>query len=234
MKGGTPRIELDSVNVNYADTEVLRDINLEVMDGDFMAVIGPNGGGKTTLFQTVLGLMAPSKGTVTIDGVPPADACGKIGYMPQFGRFDRKYPITVEEVVRIGLRSKEGFLPHRVLDADGRIAETMEQTGITELRNRRIGDLSGGQMQRMLLARALVSRPGILLLDEPMASIDSDMRDRMHRILSEAKGKGVTIMMITHDTDDVSDLIDRVVRVDGTLNEIDLPHMHEFTKEAWR
>lgn len=234
MSGGTPRIELDSVSVSYADARVLRDISLKVMDGDFMAVTGPNGGGKTTLFRTVLGLMAPSRGRVAVDGVSPNEACGRIGYMPQFGKFDRKYPITVEEVVRMGLRPEEGFLPRRNPDAGVRVTETMERTGIEELRSRRIGDLSGGQMQRMLLARALVSNPGILLLDEPTASIDPDMRTRMHSILADAKKDGVTVMMITHDTGDVSDLIDRIVRVDGTVTEMDPSDLRGHTEEAWR
>ena len=214
-------LRLDHITMQFGGVVAVDDLELEVNEGEIVALIGPNGAGKTTLFRTILGLIQPFSGTVRVMGAPPLRSCGSIGYMPQFGRFDRSYPITVEEVIRMGLRTKEGPIPSFRTGTSPEVDRVLEQTGIAHLRTRRMGELSGGQMQRMLLARAMVSDPPILLLDEPTASVDPTMRAGMRDILSEAASDGTTIMVITHDSGDFDGMTDRILRVDGTLSAAD-------------
>lgn len=214
-------IVLDNVSSGYGRGLVIHDVSLEFRKGDFMAVIGPNGGGKTTLFRTILGLISPSYGTVTVMGLPPSKGCRYVGYVPQFGAFDRKFPVYAEEVVRMGLRSSQGILPFKGKDDDERVRKAMEYTGVDSFSNRRIGDLSGGQLQRTLIARALVSDPEILLLDEPTASLDPDMRSGIMDILRNVHSDGMSVMMISHDFENISGLVNRAVHVDKHVEEID-------------
>jgi len=217
MNGGL--ITLRGVSAGYGGTPILHDIDLDLNDGDFMAVVGPNGGGKTTLFRTILGLIEPLEGEVSVMGSAPSKGCVNIGYVPQFGSFDRKYPVLAEEVVAMGLRSRQSLNPFAGSDRAS-VKDAMEYTGSMDFARKRIGELSGGQLQRTLLARALVSRPRILLLDEPTASLDPDMRSGVYDILRKASEDGITVMMITHDLKGIEDRVTRIVRVDRELTEI--------------
>ncbi len=214
-------ITLDNVSAGYGRGLVIHDVSLELHKGDFMAVIGPNGGGKTTLFRTILGLINASYGTVSVMGMPPSKGCRYIGYVPQFGAFDRKYPVYAEEVVRMGLRSGQGILPFKGKDDDERVRKAMEYTGVDVFSGRRIGDLSGGQLQRTLIARALVGNPEILLLDEPTASLDPDMRSGIMDILRKVHSDGITVMMISHDFESINGMVNRAIHVDRHVEEID-------------
>ncbi|MBR2254800.1 MAG: ABC transporter ATP-binding protein [Candidatus Methanomethylophilaceae archaeon] len=214
----SPLVSMKGVSAGYGGADIIRDVDLELREGDFMAVVGPNGGGKTTLFRTVLGIITPSKGTVEVMGTSPSKGCREIGYVPQFGSFDRKYPVLAREVVAMGLRSRQGLSPFS--KDTGSVEEVMEYTGVSAFADRRIGDLSGGQMQRTLLARALVSHPKMLLLDEPTASLDPEMKAGVYEILAKARSDGVTVMMVTHEVEGVEDLVNRMVRVDRCVHEI--------------
>ncbi len=223
-----PLVSLSGVSSGYGRTTILHDVDLELREGDFMAVVGPNGGGKTTLFRTILGLLEPSAGSVKVMGGPPSKGCRSIGYVPQSGAFDRKYPVVAGDVVRMGLRQRQGFSPFGHGDTES-VRRAMEITGVTGFADKRIGDLSGGQMQRTLLARALASEPKILMLDEPTASLDPEMREGVYGILSEASSEGITIMMITHDLKGIEDEVNRIIRVDRTASEVGREDLHALT-----
>jgi zinc transport system ATP-binding protein len=222
-------VTLKGVSAGYGGETVLHGVDLELREGDFMAVVGPNGGGKTTLFRTILGLIQPYEGCVEVMGESPSKGCRSVGYVPQFGSFDRKYPVLAKEVVCMGLRSRQTFNPFNKVDDGGAVEEAMAYTGVSEFADKRIGDLSGGQLQRTLLARALASRPKILMLDEPTASLDPEMRSGVYDILRKAASDGMSIMMITHDLGGVEDLVNRIVKVDRVSTEIGISDLHCMT-----
>ncbi len=219
-------ISVTGVTAGYGGHPILKNVSLDLRKGDFMAVVGPNGGGKTTLFRTILGLVPPSEGSVTVMGMPPSKGSRNIGYVPQFGAFDRKYPVLAREVVSMGLRPRQTINPFSGRDGGDAVEKAMEYTGVTPFSDMRIGDLSGGQLQRTLLARALVSNPGILLLDEPTASLDPEMRAGVYDILRKASDDGITVMIITHDLHGVEDCVNRVVSVDHGLAELEVDDLH--------
>ncbi len=222
-----PLVTLRDVSAGYGGNVILRDVNLELHEGDFMAVVGPNGGGKTTLFRPILGLIEPMKGEVRVTGTTPAKGCVNIGYVPQFGSFDRKYPVLAEEVVEMGLRQSQTLNPFSGRKKEA-VRRAMEYTGVDAFAGKRIGDLSGGQMQRTLLARALVSGPRILLLDEPTASLDPEMRSGVYDILKRVTSDRITVMVITHDLTGVEDGVNCIVRGDRTVAAVDEdPHRME-------
>lgn len=176
----------------------MQDINLTILEGDFLGIIGPNGGGKTTLLKTILGLIKPSSGRITYgDSSTPNKP--SFGYVPQFSRFDKNFPITVTEVVLTGrLTGKLGPF-HRYLQADSeKVRLLLEELEIADLHKRQIGQLSGGQLQRVLIARALATEPEILLLDEPTASLDTHYKTELYALLKKLNQK-ITIVLITHD-----------------------------------
>ena len=192
-------IEISNVSVYFENVCALSDISLQVKEKDFLGIIGPNGGGKSTLLKVILGLLNPSAGEVRILGLPPGKAGGKLAYVPQFSKFNRQFPINVRDVALMGcLPRKSGFF-HHYSGEDVQVArEVMQQLDIYELRDRQIGQLSGGQMQRVLIARALALKPEIILLDEPTASLDSRSKSQIYAILKELN-KAITIVMVSHD-----------------------------------
>lgn len=221
-----PLITLRDVSSGYGGHVIIHDVNLDLNEGDFMAVVGPNGGGKTTLFRTILGLIQPASGTVEVMGTQPSRGCRDVGYVPQFGSFDRRYPALAREVVAMGLRSHQTMNPLSGKDRAESVSRAMEYTGVDAFADKRIGDLSGGQLQRTLLARALASSPRILMLDEPTASLDPEMRSGVYDILRKASADGITVMIITHDLDGVEDCVNRVIRVDRKVTEVEPEDLH--------
>jgi len=194
-RGGEPLIELHGVTAGYDGEPALEEVDLTVRRGDFLAVLGPNGGGKTTLLKVLLGLVEPWRGRV-VNHLPRRR--GALGYVPQFAAFDRHFPIRVREVVemgRLGLRR-----PPRRLTAGDRAAarNALERMGLAALAERHIGDLSGGQLQRTLIARAIAGEPEVLLLDEPLASVDAELRGTLVETL-EALHRELTLVVVTHD-----------------------------------
>lgn len=193
-------IEVKDLSVQYESVCALSNINLNVPQKDFMAIIGPNGGGKSTLLRAVLGLVKPSAGTVKVMGKPCRRAAKPIGYVPQFSSFDRRFPISVEDTVLTGRLPGKVKLFHRYDPGDRKAASLlMEKLEISNLRDRQIGQLSGGQLQRVLIARAMASDPDILLLDEPTASVDATSKLQIYEILNQLN-KDMTIIVVTHDT----------------------------------
>lgn len=205
-------ISAQDLTVRYEQHIALEKVSFEAMHGDFIGIIGPNGGGKTTLVKTILGLLEPSAGHIHI----AKDAV--IGYVPQVTTFDKNFPISVMDVILTGHLPKGFKLGHRFKGHDEDHAKkVMERLGIIDLANRQIGQLSGGQLQRVLIARALMNHPTILVLDEPTASVDQDTKKRIYEMLRELS-KSMTILMITHDTSDMLPYLDHCIYINRTAH----------------
>lgn len=208
-----PAIELRGVSFAYGEIPVLEDVDLVVEARDYLALLGPNGGGKTTLLRLVLGLLRPSRGCVRVLGEAPERARGRVGYVPQRVRFDLDFPIRVIDVVRMGRLRRSRML--RPLAAGDRAAadHALATVEISDLAERPIGALSGGQLQRVLIARALALEPQLLLLDEPTASLDERMGTGVWELLA-ALSQSMTVVVISHDVGAIS----RHVRSVACLN----------------
>lgn len=210
-------IQIRELSVYYGNTCALHNINLEIKKRDFLGVIGPNGGGKTTLLKAMLGFIKPATGSILINGKSTPSAKERIGYVPQYTRFDRSFPITVNDVVLMGLLDKSKLVFHRYTRKDkDLVLQVMEQLDLTGLQDRQIGQLSGGQMQKVLLARTLVQKPGILLLDEPTASMDAQARTKIYNLLQDLN-REITIVVVTHDTSFVSSYIKTIACLNKEL-----------------
>ncbi len=204
--GPAPAVELEGVWVAYRQA-VLIDVNLRIEAGDFACVIGPNGGGKTTLLKLMLGLVRPIRGQVRVFGQPPLRVRRHLGYLPQHPQLDPAFPVTVEQVVQMGRLGVDPPLGPLTRAARAACLRAMERMACADLRRRRFGELSAGQRQRVLIARALACEPRLLLLDEPTTGLDVEAERRLYDLLARLAGQ-VTIVMVTHDVGYVS----RVVR----------------------
>jgi len=209
-------VRLEDVWVRYGDITVLEEVNLTVKEHDFLGIIGPNGGGKTTLLRVILGLVKPSRGRVWVLGGSPEKGRRFIGYVPQYTEFDRDFPITVLDVVLMGRLGRVGlFKGYR--DEDRRIAlEALEKMEMLDFKDRRLGSLSIGQMQRVFIARALATEPRLLLLDEPTASIDKPMQTNIYELLQRLKDE-VTIILVSHDIGVISTYVDKIACLNRKL-----------------
>ena len=176
-------IDIDHVTAAYGNKTVLRDISLTIWKDDFLGIIGPNGGGKTTLLKVILGLLPPVSGVIRFyeDGriVPSL----RIGYLPQLNNIDKKFPISVREVVTSGLASEKPLFRSYSASQKQRVEEVLGKMGLEDLANRAIGELSGGQLQRVLLGRSIVSRPQVLILDEPNSYVDKRFESHFYKLL---------------------------------------------------
>jgi zinc transport system ATP-binding protein len=202
-------VRLQDIRVNYGNIPALEDVTLSIFQYDFLGIIGPNGGGKSTLLKVILGLVKPYSGSVSVFGKPPEQARSWIGYVPQRLSFDHDFPVSVWDVVMMGRYGKTGFF-RRYNRGDKTAAEkALARVGMRDYRNKQIGRLSGGQQQRVFIARALVAEPKLLLLDEPTASIDPTMQTEFYELLEELK-KSLTIVMVSHDIGAVSIYVDKI------------------------
>ncbi len=193
-------VYLTNVSVGYGNIKVLDKVNLKVVKGSFTAIIGPNGGGKTTILKLMLGLLEPWSGHVKIFGKEPQYNRQLIGYVPQAVNVSRRFPISVKQVVLQGRLKGGSFFFHRYSSEDKKVAEwSLQRLGIKELAERHISQLSAGQWQRVLIARALAVEPLLLLLDEPTNGLDSSASSKVYELLEELNQK-MTIIMVTHDT----------------------------------
>ena len=209
-------IAIENVWLSYTDKNILEDINLDIYQGDFLLITGPNGGGKTSLLRTILRLQSPTKGQITFfrQGEPVSSL--DMGYLPQKNSIDSRFPITVEEVVASGLmgNTQKG---NTKFDSKKEIDEMLDLMGITALRNKPIGVLSGGQLQRSLFGRALISKPEMLILDEPASYIDRQFGNRMVEILRDLSSNGTTIMMVSHEIEPFITLSNRNLYINHIL-----------------
>ena len=205
-------VEIKHLTVKYPDVKALDDVSFTVKEGDFLGIIGPNGAGKSTLFASMLGLNTKYKGTIKFFGQDikkSKDYLKEIGYVPQKPIFEKNFPATVNDIVRMSLRKESN---------EKKIDEILQQLWIHELSNRRIGELSGGQLQRVFIAKALVNNPKILILDEPVTGIDQQNIDLFFSILRELNSKQkITIIWSSHDLDAVNKLANHVACLNRTL-----------------
>lgn len=215
LHGETPRlaVELNEVSFAYADGRpVLQDVSLRLPERCFASIVGPNGGGKTTLLKLILGLLQPTDGMVKVLGEPPREARARIGYVPQFATPDRQFPITVLEVVLLGrLRVTRRWGPFSRRDREV-AREALREVHLDEFAQRPFAELSGGERQRVLVARALVVEPELLLLDEPVANLDQVVEEAFFSLLADL-GRRMTILLVSHDLGFVKTIVDTVVCV---------------------
>ncbi len=211
---GPPIITFEHVYFAYQDEPVLRDVSFQVNPGELIGLIGPNGGGKTTLLKLIMGFIRPQKGSLMVFGKPPSISQGQIAYVPQNLHYDRQFPISVLELVLSGRLSRLPWYGVYSREDYQAAYDALDQVGMRAFQNHAFGNLSGGQAQRALIARALVSNPKLLLLDEPTASVDPQAVADIFRILKELHGK-MTIMMVTHDLNVAIDMMERVLCVQG-------------------
>ncbi len=194
-----PVIDIHDLCFSYSGKEVLHEINLSVNKKDFIAVIGPNGGGKTTLLKLVLGLLKPTRGNILLNGKPLGSNNATIGYVPQQINHNLSFPATALDIVLMGKYRPEKRFAFTSSKQDRRDAiDALEQIGIADFAHRKITDLSGGQRQRILIARALVNKPELLVLDEPTANIDTKGQEDFYNLL-QSLNKTQTIFMVSHD-----------------------------------
>lgn len=228
-------IELQDVSFSYNHNQVLKNINLSVHKGDYLGLIGPNGGGKTTLIKIMLGLLKPGKGKVVLFGKDIKDFSdwSKIGYVSQkVGNFDPNFPATVEEIVSMGRYAGRGLF--RFLSSNDRkiVAQSLEKVGMSDFKERQIGSLSGGQQQRVFIARALAAQPEVIFLDEPTVGVDIKTQEDFYMLLEKLNRElQITLVLVSHDIDVVTGEVTELACINQELVYHGTPK--EFIKEDY-
>ncbi len=223
-------VDLEGVSFAYEKEPVLERVSLSLEEGEFLAIIGPNGGGKSTLLKLMMGELKPLEGRITILGTRPEEARSRIGYVPQNTNVNLDFPIRVLDVVMMGNRqihSKDLSLLDRLFPIRYTRTErlcaagTLEKVGMADFLDRRIGDLSGGQRQRVLIARALCAHPKLLIFDEPTASIDANGQKQIYDLLRKLKSE-MSIIVVSHDLSLITDYADKVLYLNrrGFLHDL--------------
>jgi len=214
-------VSIKDLSFAYDTQPVLEDVSLEVDAGDFLAIIGPNGGGKSTLLSLILGINTPQSGTIRVFGQAPAAAQNQIGYVPQNTDVNLNFPIKVFDVVLMGNGARHHPLFGYSAEEKACAAQALEQVGMADYTARRIGDLSGGQRQRVMIARALCRRPELLILDEPTASIDATGQKEIYDLLQKLNDE-ITVIVVSHDLSVILGYADKVAHVNRTLTYHDI------------
>jgi len=208
-------IEIKNLSFSYAkDIKILEEIVFEMFDDDFVGLIGPNGGGKTTFLKIILGLLEPDSGEIKVFGKKPKEARREIGYIPQYSKIELDFPINVLEVILTGILGNKKIFSYYSKDDKKKALEVMHKVGIEDLKNKQIGELSGGQRQRVLIARALVRNPKLLILDEPTSNIDIPSEKNLFEFLKKINKK-TAIIIVSHDISAISSFIRQI----GCLNK---------------
>ncbi len=218
-----PIIELKDIAAAYDHKTVLQHVNLNIFDYDFLGVIGPNGGGKTTLIKVILGLKKPTEGTIHYYKEGKRVSKLNIGYLPQYNEIDHDFPISVEDVVLSGLSSQKKLFCRFSAIHHQMVNETLQHMQLVDMRKRAIGSLSGGQLQRVLLARAVVSRPEVLVLDEPNTYVDRKFQAQMYQMLNDIN-RDCAIIIVSHDVGTILQNVKNIACVNGHL------HYHSGTE----
>tara|TARA_R110002096_G_scaffold85802_9_gene197872 strand:- start:4040 stop:4810 length:771 start_codon:yes stop_codon:yes gene_type:complete len=224
-------IKLGGVTHRYGKTLALDDVDISIRENEHLCVIGPNGGGKSTLLKLILGLVEPTEGTVQVFGNSAKKACRDIGYVPQSIQFDPLFPISALEIVLMG-RLDHLWLGNYSKKCREIARDSLSRVGLEDIDNKPFADLSGGQRQRVLIARALACAPKIMMLDEPTASIDLSVEEKFLDILKELR-KSVTVLLVTHDLDVISTVGDSVLCVNRRVHRHSLPMKPETIAEIF-
>lgn len=223
-------IELENVAVGYDSHVIIPNVKLQVNEGDFIAITGPNGGGKTSLLRVILGLIKPECGAVRYFEKGKVVEKLNIGYLPQKSSIDYRFPITVEEVVGSGLL-KNKFIFNKLTSADSkRVDDILELIGMAHYRKSAIGNLSGGQLQRVLLGRAIVANPSVLVLDEPLSYVDKTFESQFYDIVEEL-AKHTTIILVSHEMARIMQMANRHIIVDHGIEDCHA-HRHFIPMEC--
>jgi zinc transport system ATP-binding protein len=219
----TPVIAIEGLSFSYDGSPVLEDVNLTVREHDYACIVGPNGGGKTTLLKLILGLLRPTRGSVRVFGGSPEESRPRIGYMPQHAQLDPQFPVSVLDVVLMGrLGNGRRLGPFRKADKD-LAAEALREVGLDPVRRRPFSALSGGQRQRVLIARALACQPELLLFDEPTSNLDLRVHHDLYELLGELNRR-LTVILVSHDVGVVSQFVKSVICVNCKV------HVHPTTE----
>lgn len=221
MDRSDPLISVENVSFSFNGLEVIQNVSFAISPGDFVALIGPNGSGKTSLIRIILGILKPSTGRIVLLGeeLSQFTQWQRIGYVPQKAtHMDPYFPASVREVVAMGLLSKKRFPRLFSRQDEAAIDRALDQVDMKALKNRRIGELSGGQQQRVFIARAIVNGPDVLFLDEPTAGVDADTQARFYEMLADLNRKeGLTIVLITHDFGIITKHVNKVACLNQRL-----------------
>jgi len=210
-------IKMERIAVKYGYIEALRDLNLVVNEGEYIGIVGPNGGGKSTLLKTILGLVKAYAGSVTFKGTTLRKSNLRMGYVPQITEINRIFPITVKEVVLTSKIPLEKSWFHKYSEKDlSEVDEILKKVGINDISERQISDLSGGEFQKMLIARALALEPNVLLLDEPTAMIDVKSQKQIYTLIKKLS-KERTVILVTHDVKEITKQVDRLIFLEKNI-----------------
>lgn len=228
-------IEVENIHFFYNDEDiVLENVTLQIHKGDYIGFVGPNGAGKTTLIKIIIGLLKAKKGSIKMFGedIGSFKDWHKIGYVPQqLTNFDKNFPVTVSEVVLMGIYSKRSFYRRIQKEDLLSVEKALSEVAMLDFKDRLIGDLSGGQLQRVFIARALVNNPEIIFLDEPTANIDEKSRDEFYQILQKLnKEMNITLVMVSHDIERLTREVMHIVCVNRTLTCHSTPE--EYIKDS--
>jgi zinc transport system ATP-binding protein len=227
-------ISLESVCFSYTKDEVIKDVSLDIHKGDYVGIVGPNGGGKTTLLKLMLGLLKPNDGKVSLfkTDINSFKNWPLIGYVPQKNKVETNFPVTVEEVVAMGRYGKRGLFHFPTKADKTKTHQALNQVDMLEYKDRQISDLSGGQQQRVFIARALASEPEIIFLDEPTVGVDVKTQKQFYQLLRKLnKELQLTLVLVSHELDVVAHEATELVYINRTLEYYGEPN--EFLKGAY-
>ena len=212
-------VEITNLGVRYDDVVALEHVNLTIYNNDFIGVIGPNGGGKSTLVKAIMGII-PYSGSIEYSTTLQRHKKPHIGYLPQISSFDKAFPISVSEVVMSGLQAERGLFGGFGRSERKRVEEVLERASLLELRKRPIGELSGGQLQRVMLCRAIISNPKLLVLDEPTNFVDNRFENELYMLLRDLN-EDMAIVMVSHDIGTISSVVRNIVCVNRHVHRHD-------------